>query len=247
MACRCLGDSLSVRKIKAHTAPEAVCAGVITAEDQAGNDLADAACKLVVLEHRAPRSIRAARHSANLAVTCMAHWIARSGSARQRRDVDDLWILGRGRAFAGRRVRARPWLLPLPALPTIRRRGHTFVDSASGRVCTRWWHPERSTRGGARARGAALQIRLDGSAGHRIVDLLQGGKVVSVLCGRVVRQSLLGNCPGAPTPERLLALRDVLLGFLPGSKRTVHLDVSGLVRVLPGAHFFPDLPSSRAT
>ena len=88
VACRCLGDSLSVRKIKAHTAPEAVCAGVITAEDQAGNDLADAACKLVVLEHRAPRSIRAARHSANLAVTCMAHWIARSGSARQRRDVD---------------------------------------------------------------------------------------------------------------------------------------------------------------
>ena len=73
-----LGDSLSVRKVKAHTAPEAVCAGVISAEDRAGNDLADAACKLVVLEHRAPRSIRAARHSANLAVTCIAHWIART-------------------------------------------------------------------------------------------------------------------------------------------------------------------------
>ena len=41
---------------------------------------------------------------------------------------------------------------------------------------------------------------------------------------RVVRKSLLRNCLGAPTPARLLALRDVLLGFLPGSKRTVHLD-----------------------
>ena len=29
---------------------------------------------------------------------------------------------------------------------------------------------------------AAQRLRLDGSAGHRIVDLLQGGKVVSVLC-----------------------------------------------------------------
>ena len=43
-------------------------------------------------------------------------------------------------------------------------------------------HPERSTCGGcpgapgARAHGAALQIRLDGSAGDRIVDLLRGGK-----------------------------------------------------------------------
>ena len=93
----------------------------------------------------------------------------------------------------------------------------------------------------------AYTTDLDGSAGHRIVDLVQGGKVVSVLHGRVVRQSLLGNCPGAPTPGRLLALRDVLLGFLLRSKRTAHLDVPGLVRVLPGAHFFPDLPSSRAT
>ena len=49
-----LGGSLSVRKVKAHTAPEAVFTGVMSADDQAGNDLADAACKLVVLEHRAP-------------------------------------------------------------------------------------------------------------------------------------------------------------------------------------------------
>ena len=50
-------DAWAVRKVKAHTAPEAVCAGVITAEDRAGNDLAGAACKQVILEHRALRSI----------------------------------------------------------------------------------------------------------------------------------------------------------------------------------------------
>ena len=60
---------------------------------------------------------------------------------------------------------------------------------------------------------------------------LQGGKVVSVHCavccshsGRVVRRSLLSNCPGALTAGRLLALRDVLLGLLPGSKRAARLD-----------------------
>ena len=55
-----LGDNLSVRKVKAHTTPEAVLAGVITPDDRAGNDLADAACKLVVLEHRAPPNFREA-------------------------------------------------------------------------------------------------------------------------------------------------------------------------------------------
>ena len=55
--------------------------------------------------------------------------------------------------------------------------------------------------------------------------------MAAVLCavcgsygGRVVRQSLLSSCPGAPSPGRRLALRDVLLGFLPGSRRTVRLD-----------------------
>ena len=81
-----------MRKVKAHTAAEAVLAGAITADDRAGNELADAACKLVVLEHRAPPNVRAARHSANLAVAHMALWIARVGSARQRRDVDGTWL-----------------------------------------------------------------------------------------------------------------------------------------------------------
>ena len=54
---------------------------------------------------------------------------------------------------------------------------------------------------------------------------------LSVLCvvcgshgGHVVRRSLLSICPGAPTPGRLLALREVLLRFLSGSKRTARLD-----------------------
>ena len=56
---RCgVGDSLSVCKVKALTSPVAVLAGVITADDRAGDDLADAACKLVVLEHLAPPSVR---------------------------------------------------------------------------------------------------------------------------------------------------------------------------------------------
>ena len=83
------------------------------------------------------------------------------------------------------------------------------------------WAPER---------GAVFQFRLDCSA-HRIVDLPQGGKVVSVVCavcrscgGRVVRRSLLIEWLGAPTPGRRLALHGVLLGFLPVSERTARLD-----------------------
>ena len=53
-----LGDTLSVRKVKAHTTPEAVLAGVITADDRAGNDLADAACKLVVFGTSGRRGFR---------------------------------------------------------------------------------------------------------------------------------------------------------------------------------------------
>ena len=53
-----------MRKVKAHATPESVLAGIITADDRAGNDLSDAACKLVVLEHRAPPNIREARLTA---------------------------------------------------------------------------------------------------------------------------------------------------------------------------------------
>ena len=181
-----LGNSLSVRKVKAHTALEAVGDWVISGEDWAGNDLADAACKLVVLEHRAPQRIRAARHSPNLAVTSMAHWISRIGSARQRRDIDDDWHPWLGRALAVRRERARPWPLPLPARPTVWSRGHTFADTASGRVCALCQRPELSARGGcsstagSRARGAAQQIRLDGSTGDTLVLAWRQGGLSAV-------------------------------------------------------------------
>ena len=110
-----------------------------------------------VLEHRASPNVWAARLSANLAVTRLAHWIAPVGSGRQRLDIDSTWIPGRGRATTRRRERARPWSLPLPALPAIQRGGHTFVQSATGLVCSLCQHPERTTRG--RCPG-----RLDGSA-----------------------------------------------------------------------------------
>ena len=152
-----LGDSLSVRKVKAHTAPEAVCAGVLTADDRAGNVMT----WLMRLASwwfwsTVPREACERRGSrpTNLAVTRVAHGIARIGSARQRRDIDDGWI----RASVCWTTRAFATLAP--ALATIRRRWHTYVDSA-GRVCTLCQHPARLTRGscpgeaGARARRSA--------------------------------------------------------------------------------------------
>ena len=44
----------SARKGKAHTTLKAGHTGLITADDRTGNDLPDAACKLVVLTYRAP-------------------------------------------------------------------------------------------------------------------------------------------------------------------------------------------------
>ena len=72
------------------------------------------------------------------------------------------------------------------------------------------------------ARGEALQIRLDGSSGHRIVDLLQGSNVFSLLC------AVCGSYGDSWATAG--AARRVFLGFLPGPKRTVRLDcVSGEV------------------
>ena len=69
-------------------------------------------------------------------------------------------------------------------------------------------------------------------------------------CGRVVRNSLLGNCPGTSLTGRLLALRDVLLGFLSGSKRTARLNnvLGEVLRALSGpwrtrAHFLRFCPA----
>ena len=168
MLGRGLGDNLSARKVKAHTTLEAMLAGVISVDDQAGNGLADAACQLVVLEHRATQPVGTLMRSGPLGVS------ERLRGGASARDPGPC-----------RCQRSRP--------------------SSDVTLCQ---HPERTTLGrrpgasGARARGAALQLQLDDSAGQRIVDLLQGGKVVSVLCAvcgscrrGVVRRSLLSNCP----------------------------------------------------
>ena len=169
-----LGDSLSVRKVKAHTAPEAVCVGVITAGDLAGNDLADAACKLVV--------------------SGTPHPVYRASEA-----------LGQpGRRMHGSLDRAH-WFCEAETLTTFGFLGvgERLLDDAR-----------------VRDPGPCLcqHLRPSGDEGTRF-SIAPGS-----YGGRVVRQYLLSNCPGAPTLGRLLALRYVLLGFLPGSKRTVHLD-----------------------
>ena len=143
-----LGENLSVRKVKAHTTPEAVLAGIITADDRAGKDLADAACKLVVLEHLAPPNIREATLTAISAVTRMAHWIARVGSARQRLDIDSAWLPGPGRARDSASVSD-----PAPSVTCASGHLETRAHVCSGRTCERCQHPERATRG--RCPGAA--------------------------------------------------------------------------------------------
>ena len=82
-----------VRKVTAHTTPEAEMAGVVTA-----HDLACISFQAGGFGTPYPPNVRAASLSANLAVTRMAHWIARVGSARQRLDFDSTWIPARGRA-----------------------------------------------------------------------------------------------------------------------------------------------------
>ena len=101
-------------------------AGVISAEDWAGYTW--------LMEHRGPQSMRAARHSANLAITCITHWIARIVSARQRGDIDNVWIPGRGRAIAGRRERARPWPLVLPTSDHPETRAHVCRQRLRARL-----------------------------------------------------------------------------------------------------------------
>ena len=104
--------------------------------------------------------------------------------------------------------------------------------------------PQASQRAAQRYKSGFTNLR-----GHRIVGLLSG-----VLFGfyddRVVSRSLLSNCPCGPTRGRQLVLRDVLLGFRLGSKRTrtVRLDsvLGEGVRVWSGprcigAHFLSSL------
>ena len=54
---RGLGDDLSVRKVKAHTTPDAVRAGVISGDDRAGNGFANAGLEACA-SCRRPSSVR---------------------------------------------------------------------------------------------------------------------------------------------------------------------------------------------
>ena len=166
-AWRGLGDNLSVRKVKVHTTPEEVLVGPMIRLGKTWTmQLAS-----WWFWNTAPHRTSAERGSQPFRPSRAG----RTGLPALALDIDSTWLPGRGRATARRRERERPWPLPLPALPTIWRRGNTFVDR-----CSRCPHPERATRG--RCPSAAQRFRLDGSAGHRIVDLPQGGMVVSVLC-----------------------------------------------------------------
>ena len=159
-----------------------------------------------------PPSIRAARHSANLAVTCMAHWIARVGTARRCLDINAVWILVRGRASAWRHERSRPWPPPWPRLPAFFGVGTILLKVSSGE-CARCQHLERTTRGrclkASGARRAALRFNSALTALRGTSLLISCRRVVSVLCVAcgsygvcVVRRSLPCECPGAPTPGR---------------------------------------------
>ena len=169
-------------------------AGVITADDRAGNDLADAACKLLVLEHRAPLNVFSAR--------------PRVGSARQRLDIDSTWIPGRGRATARRREREQPWPLPFTRpsgdegtrLSTALQ--GAFARSASTQSA-RHVASDQAPRAPERAAQVSVLCAVCGSYG-----------------GRVVRRSLLGKCPGTPLLGRRLAVpgskRSARLDSIPG-------------------------------
>ena len=242
-------------KVKAHTTPEAVLAGVIAAGGRPANDLAVQLASWW-FSNTVPRRTSGRRGSRP---TWPSHaWLTGLRALVLR---DSVWTLTRpGSLGVDERMRGgmsahRPWSLPLPALPAIQRGGHTFVHSASGRVCSLCQHPERTTCGrcpgasGARARGAALQFQLDGSAGHRIVDLLQGGRVVSVLCtvcgsygDRMVRRSLLSNCLGAcATCCWLSRLAPSALHVFTVFVRKLY--VPGVVHVAPGTHFLRFCPA----
>ena len=88
-------DELSVGKVAVHTSGEAVHSGLISADGRAQTDLADCVCKLVVLLI-VLLLVLAARRAADLAETCMSHWVVRVGSTLQRFDADDVWLCGRG-------------------------------------------------------------------------------------------------------------------------------------------------------
>ena len=136
---------------------------------------------------------------------------ARVGSERQCLEIDWLWLPGRRRAKSRKHERLRLWPLPLPGLPPIQRRVAVSSKVSSGAFARVENISSDRREASVRflptcARRVAQQFRLDGSSGHRFVDLWLGGKLVSVFCvargsyvGRVVQRSLLDECLGAST------------------------------------------------
>ena len=122
----------------------------ISADDRAGNDLADVACRLVVLEHRDPANIRVARHSANLAVTCKALVLR-----------DSVWTLIR-LGFLGEGERSQP-------SSDVQGAFARSATTKSARHAVGAQAPQAPERTGQCYKSGLTALRA-----HRIVDHLQG-------------------------------------------------------------------------
>ena len=113
-----------------------------------------------------------------------------------------------------------------------------FIEGVSARVCTRSQHLERSALENCPGAFASRVSLLNSSdlvvaRGAGLLICSRGLAAQMYLCsqwlaaphsGRVVRRSSLDGCLGALTPGRRLALVDVLLVFLIGTKRDARLD-----------------------
>ena len=236
-----LGDTLSVRKVKAHTAPEAMLAGVITADHLAGNDLAGAACKLV------PRRTSGLR---GLPVTRMAHWIVRVGCARQRLGLARPGSLGVDeRQRDGPRERDLGCQRSQPSSEEgtclSRAPQGAFARSASTQHAVGAVVPQAPEHVAQRCNSGLTALR----------DLLQRGKVVSVLCsvcgsygGRLVRRSLLTWCSdsweAAGAARRVVGFRAWLQAHCTSRQYSWgKFGVPSVVQVAPGAHFLRVCPA----
>ena len=221
-------------RTKAHTTPEAVLAGVTTAEDRAVNDLADAACKLVVSGTLCPAERpggeafgQPCRHMHG-SLDCARRFCE---TALGPRLDSDPW------AWTGDCEKTRGSATLAPEVASALR-----PSSEEGARLSR--APQGASSRSARhaARGRPRRSRAPDCAAHRNVSGLTALRATELLFS--CRESRWFQCStscaaltvvvwcedrcsatalGARTLGKLLALRDVLLGFLRGSKRTARL------------------------
>ena len=231
-------------------------AGIITAHYRSGNDLVDAACKLVVLEHRAPPTKRGSQP-----FRPSRAWRAGLRALALR---DSYWWTLTRPGCLGVDVRLResasvsgPGPRPSGDEGTVCRqhlRAHLLALSAS-RACDARQVPRRSE-----APECATRRNGSGLTALRATELLTSCREArwcrcSASCVAQTVVAWFGgrdwtHAPCTPPPGRRLALRDVLLGVLPGSKRTARLHsvlgkscVSCLDHVAPGAHLLRFCPA----